>query len=92
VLFVWIAVSSTYISVTSFFPTSNSFLVFMYFLLFCLSEIPFCFIISVFFNKAKIAAIVAPVALFAALLPRFIFINTNSYEESCEKLALYLFY
>lgn len=83
VLFFWIALSATYISITSFFPKSNGALVFAYFFLFCMSEIPFCFIISIFFNKAKIAAIVGPVALFVSLLPRFMFINTNSYEESC---------
>lgn len=85
VLFFWIAVTSTWISTTSFFPASNKSLIFAYYFLFCVSEIPFCFIVSVFFNKAKIAAIVGPVALFAALLPRFIFINTNAYEESSSK-------
>lgn len=85
VLYFWIALTSTLISTATFFPSSSKTLVFAYFFLFNMSEVPFCFIVSVFFNKAKIAAIVGPVALFAALLPRFIYINTNSYEEATGK-------
>jgi ATP-binding cassette subfamily A (ABC1) protein 3 len=82
VLFFWISLSSSFLCSTSFLPNSDSGLVFAYFFLFCMSEIPFCFLISVFFTRAKIAAIVGPVALFVALLPRFIFLGTNSYEQT----------
>ena len=85
ILFFWIAASSTFISSNSFFPKSNKGLLFAYFFFFCMSEIAFCFIMSLFFDKSKIAAIVGPVALFAALLPRFIFIGTNSYEQASNK-------
>jgi ATP-binding cassette subfamily A (ABC1) protein 3 len=81
-LFFWVSVSSAFLCSSSFLPRSNRFLVFMYFFLFNLSEIPFCFLIATFFSKAKIAAIVGPVALFVSLLPRFIFLGTNAFEQT----------
>ena len=85
VLFFWIALTSSYIAGSSFLPSSNSFLLFMFFFLFCMSEITLAFLISVFFNNSKLAAIAAPVVLFFTILPRFAFVGTNENEAVQEK-------
>jgi ATP-binding cassette, subfamily A (ABC1), member 3 len=85
VLFFWIAISSTFISHLSFLPKTDPFLLFLYFFTFCLSEVTFSFLIASFFSKAKLAAMVAPVVLFAAVLPRFIFYSSNPYEQQQSK-------
>eukprot|EP01038_Epipyxis_sp_PR26KG_P012006 gene12006-16074_t len=84
-LFFWIAVSSTAFS-SIFIAATSKILLFLYFFLFCMSEISFAFLISVFFSNSKIAAIVAPVSLFAAVLPKFIFIQTTSEEQIVQKV------
>ena len=48
--------------------------------LFGMASMSFCFFLSSFFSKAKLAAVIGPMALFASLLPRFIFFGTNRYE------------
>ena len=55
-----------------------------------MSEITLSFLVAVFFNNSKIAAIVGPVVLFVTLLPRFIFLATNSFEETTGKYAVSL--
>ena len=56
--------------------------------LFSTATIGFCFVIASFFSRAKLAAIVGPMALFATLLPRFIFFGSNRYEAiTSKKLA-----
>lgn len=80
VLFFWITVSCTFITQSSFLVHSNGAILFAYFFLFCMSEINFAFFVSVFFSNSKLAAIVAPVVLFAGILPRFAFLNTNANE------------
>jgi ABC-type multidrug transport system ATPase subunit len=56
--------------------------------LFSTSTMGFCFVIASFFSRAKLAAIVGPMALFATLLPRFIFFGSNRYEAiNAKKLA-----
>lgn len=80
VLFFWIALSCTFITQSSFLVHSNGAILFAYFFLFCMSEINFAFFVSVFFSNSKLAAIVAPVVLFAGILPRFAFLNTNGNE------------
>ena len=86
-LFTWIASSTTFITSSSFLPSSEPSLLFAYFGLFCLSEISLCFLVSAFFSRAKLAAIVGPVVLFATCLPRYIFFGTNRYEEVQGKFA-----
>ena len=85
ILFFWIAISCTFVSHNSFLPKTDSFLLFLYFFAFCLSEITFSFLIASFFSKAKLAAMVAPVVLFAGILPRFIFYTSNPYEQQQSK-------
>jgi ABC-2 family transporter protein len=48
--------------------------------LFSMASMSFCFFLASFFSKAKLAAVIGPMALFASLLPRFIFFGTNRYE------------
>jgi ABC-type multidrug transport system fused ATPase/permease subunit len=80
VLFLWIAISSSIITRASFLKHSDGSIIFAYFFLFCMSEINFAFLVSVFFSNSKLAAIVAPVILFAGLMPRYAFLNTNNNE------------
>lgn len=86
-LFFWIAVSETVLSSGSFLSKSNPAIVFALFFLFSLSMITFSFLISVFFSNSKLASIVAPVLLFAAILPRFIFFTTATDEAYRQKYA-----
>ena len=87
VLFFWVAVSETILTSGSIFQKSNVALVFFFFFFFALSMITFSFLISVFFTNSKLASIVAPVLLFAAILPRFIFFTTSSDEAYKQKYA-----
>ncbi|GMI58829.1 hypothetical protein TeGR_g2438, partial [Tetraparma gracilis] len=86
ITFTIIAVMVTYVMSTSFLPASSSVLLFMYIWLFCASVIGFSFFVASFFSKAKLAAIVGPVALFASLMPRWIFYGTNRYEAENSKV------
>ena len=86
VLFFWIAISCTFLTKSSFLKQSSSVLLFVYFFLFAMSEVTFALLLSTFFSNSKLAAIVGPVALFSALLPRFIFLNTNDNEEIAGKI------
>jgi hypothetical protein len=40
--------------------------------------ISFAFLISVFFNRAKVAGIVGPILVFACVMPRFAFFTTDA--------------
>lgn len=86
VLFFWITISFTYISSTSFLVKSSPVLLFIYFFLLCMSEINFAFFVSVFFSNSKLASIVAPVALFGALMPRYAFLSSNENEQVVSKV------
>lgn len=85
--FLWIAVSSTALSSATFLQRSNLALLFVYFFLFCMSEVSIAFFVSVFFSNAKLAAICAPVFLFVTILPRFAFLDTNQNEVWQAKYA-----
>ncbi|KAG5189427.1 hypothetical protein JKP88DRAFT_176875 [Tribonema minus] len=82
-----LAIGFTVVSSLSFLPSSEASLLFVFFLVFLLGEVNFALLMSCFFNKAKLAAIVGPVALFATVLPRYIFFGTNRYEEATSKYA-----
>lgn len=86
IVFVWIAVSTTFICNTTFLANSDTWLLFLYFLTFCLSEVSLSFLLSSFFSNSKLAAIVAPVALFCLLMPRYVFFSTNNNEQYVPKL------
>eukprot|EP01041_Mallomonas_annulata_P006632 gene6631-13438_t len=51
------------------------------------TKVTLSFLVAVFFNNSKIAAIVGPVVLFVSLLPRFVFIATNDFEDEAGKFA-----
>mmetsp|Transcript_200 Transcript_200/g.364 ORF Transcript_200/g.364 Transcript_200/m.364 type:complete len:2007 (-) Transcript_200:174-6194(-) len=85
VLFLWISVTTTLICHVTFLPASDPRLLFVYIFTFCLSEVTFSFLVASFFSKAKLAAIVGPVALFCAILPRFVFYGSNRYEQQQSK-------
>ncbi|CAK9883366.1 unnamed protein product [Sphagnum jensenii] len=69
------------------FPRSDPSILFLLFFLFTLSLIPFGFFLSVFFSKAKLAAIVAPFVHFTAILPRYIFFQTSHAQAILGKSA-----
>jgi ABC-type Na+ transport system ATPase subunit NatA len=84
--FTIISVLVTWCIHKSFLPSSSVVLLFMYIWLFCAAVIGYSFFIASFFSKAKLAAIVGPVALFASLMPRWIFYGTNRYEAEQSKV------
>jgi hypothetical protein len=86
IIFFWIAITTTYFTTSSFLLKSNKFLIFLFVFLFCMSEITFSFLLSVFFSNSKLAAIVAPVMLFATILPRYIFYSTTNNEQVLPKI------
>jgi hypothetical protein len=55
--FTFIAVGITYMSSTTFLPSSDPSLLLVFFLLFTLGEINFALLISCFFNRAKVSHI-----------------------------------
>jgi ABC-type Na+ transport system ATPase subunit NatA len=87
ILFTWIGISTTYIAKISFLPMSDTSLVFIFFMLFAMSEMALCFLVSVFFKNAKIAAVCAPVILLFLLLPKYIFFGTGD-ESNVSRKAL----
>lgn len=87
ILFFWITVTTTLICSATFLPASDLSILFTFFFLFFMSLINFSFLIASFFSHAKLAAIVGPIALFSAMLPRFIFFTTNRYEQQASKYA-----
>lgn len=86
-LWLWIAISITYLTKRSFLPNSNVTIVFAYFFIFSVALMQFSFLVAVFFNNSKLAAIVAPVVLFSSILPRFIFFTSNDYETVKPKIG-----
>jgi ATP-binding cassette subfamily A (ABC1) protein 3 len=85
VLFLWIALSTTWVA-SGFLPKTNKLILFAYFWFFGLSEIFLCFLISVFFSNSKLAAIMGPVVLDSLLLPKYIFANTSSNQSLTGKI------
>jgi hypothetical protein len=53
--------------------------------LFSTASIGFCLTIASLFHQSKLAAIIGPMALFATILPRFIFFGYNRYEATTAK-------
>ena len=80
VTFTIIAILVSWVLTNSFLPATDPKLMFAYIWLFCASVIGFSFFVASFFSKAKLAAIIGPVALFASLMPRWIFYGSNRYE------------
>ena len=51
-----------------------------YVTLFCVGVVSFCLLVSVFFSNAKLAAVLAPILFFGAVLPKYVFFGSNRYE------------
>ena len=83
--FTLIAVGITVLMHFTLFPNTTTSLLFFYFWLFILSEITFSFLISVFFSSAKVAGIVGPLIVFAGVMPRYAFFNTDENEAIAGK-------
>jgi len=64
---------------------SNPAYLFWWIFFFSTATVGFCFALAALFSKAKLASIIGPMALFATLLPRFIFFGYNRYEASTAK-------
>jgi ABC-type multidrug transport system fused ATPase/permease subunit len=86
VVFAIISVLVTLTLTSDVLANSNPAYIFAFIGLFSAATIGFCFAIAACFSKAKLAAIVGPVALFATLLPRFIFFGSNRYEAIPAKI------
>lgn len=56
-----------------------------YFGLLLLSEVALAFLVAACFSRARLAAIVGPVALFACCLPRYVFFGTDRNENVAGK-------
>ena len=83
--FTIIAVTVSLILSSSVFKYSSSIYIFAYIFLFSASSVGFSFFVAAFFSRAKLSAIVGPIALFATLLPRWIFFGSNRYEATLGK-------
>jgi ABC-type multidrug transport system fused ATPase/permease subunit len=85
ILFAVITILVTWTLTANILTHSNPVYILVYITFFSTSTIGFCFVIAACFSRAKLAAIVGPMALFATLLPRFIFFGTNRYEAIAAK-------
>ena len=86
-LFTLIAILITFLLIGTFVTFSRASVVFIFIYSFCLSLIPFAFMISVFFDKAKLAAIVGPVVLFVFVIPRYAFFSASQNQAIPSKRA-----
>ena len=57
----------------------------LYVSIYLFSAVGFAFLLSVFFSNAVLAAVVGPIALFAAILPKYVFFGSNRYEQAGAK-------
>jgi hypothetical protein len=73
-----ICIAVTIVCCTSFLRASDPLLLFLLLLFFAASEVAFGLMVAAFFNNAKIAGVVAPLAHFACLLPRYIFFRSEA--------------
>lgn len=91
-----ICVAVTIVCCASFLRATNPLLLFILFVFFAASELAFGLMVAAFFNNAKIAGIVAPLAHFACLLPRYIFFRAEAPQvlpvDTCLKLCSFKTY
>lgn len=65
---------------------SHKLYIFVWIGAFSTSSVGLCFVTSAFFSKAKLASIIGPIALFATVLPRYLFFGFNRYEATTAKM------
>ena len=61
-------------------------LLLLWLMLFFASLVTYSFLLATFFSRAKLSAIVAPIALFATILPRYIFFTAEDDEAVSWKI------
>lgn len=64
----------------SVFPTTDQSLLAAFLLCFMAAAIPLGFLIAAFFSRARLASIVGPFALFAMVMPRYVFFQTDEVQ------------
>jgi len=70
---------------------SDPLYIFAYIGLFSTATIGLCFTLAALFSRAKLAAIMSPVVLFATILPRYIFFGFSRYEATAGMVVASLF-
>ncbi len=63
---------------SSFLATTSPTLLFAFFAAFAVSEVAFGALVAALFGSAKAAAVVGPLAHFAAMMPRYVFVKTGA--------------
>jgi hypothetical protein len=81
-VFLFITTTITASLVKTVLQYSDPMLIFAFVGLFSTSTIGVCFSLGALFSRAKLAAIMAPVILFATILPRFVFFGFSRYEAT----------
>lgn len=81
-MFSFIAFTVAFILSSYVFKFSSAAYIYAYIFLFSASVVGFSFFVASFFSRAKLSAIVGPIALFATLLPRWIFFGSNRFEAT----------
>jgi ABC-type Na+ transport system ATPase subunit NatA len=87
VLFVAVATAAAIVLGGSVFPHCDVIVIWGLLFVFMLSIIPLGFVISTFFNRARLASIFGPFALFGLVLPRYIFFRTTQGQALAGKRA-----
>ena len=72
------------IIIYSSFVKHSGLIVFMWLCLYNISCLMMSFMLSTFFSRAKLAAMMGPIALFVTVLPRYVFFGTYNDECSLE--------
>ena len=70
------------------FPTTDAGVLIAFLLSFMASAVPLGFLIATFFSRAKLASIVGPFALFAMVMPRYVFFQTYENQALEAKRAV----
>ena len=78
VLFIAVSIAATVVLASSVFPHTSVTILWLLLFLFMLSCVPLCFLVSTAFRRARLASIFGPFALFALVLPRYIFFRTSA--------------
>jgi ABC-type multidrug transport system ATPase subunit len=76
VIFALVAILAAVILQPVVFPTTDLTLFAAFLLCFMAAAIPLGFLIAAFFSRARLASIVGPFALFAMVMPRYVFFQT----------------
>eukprot|EP01105_Mastigella_eilhardi_P028439 TRINITY_DN936_c0_g1_i14.p1 TRINITY_DN936_c0_g1~~TRINITY_DN936_c0_g1_i14.p1 ORF type:complete len:1870 (-),score=505.12 TRINITY_DN936_c0_g1_i14:2049-7658(-) len=77
VIFLGVAILATILECATFLPKSNWLLVFLLNYFFLCSIIALSSVFASFFSNPKIAGVVSPLALFACVIPRFLFMTAS---------------